>query len=312
MPNISTARHILMIRPAHFGYNPETAASNKFQKNITAIPDEVQKNALNEFDQFVQKLKDHNISVLVFNDTDQPVKTDAVFPNNWISFHPDGSIILYPMESVIRRKERRTDIVDQIKSKFGFSKLVDLSGYEETSCFLEGTGSIVFDHRGRKAYACLSSRTNKELLDKIGDLLGYEPMAFHAYDRNGASIYHTNVMLCFAGPYAIICLESISDVNERQKIEKSLLGSGRELISLSFDQMEKFAGNMLEVSDASGNNYLILSTTAFQSLTPEQTSKLQKACQLLPMNIPTIETIGGGSARCMIAEIFPPAAFSAQ
>ena len=302
---MQSADTILMIKPAAFGFNTETALTNAFQKKLTESESKLREKAVSEFENAVQTLRSKKIKVIVFEDTADPIKPDAVFPNNWLSTHEDGTLFLYPMCTPNRRTERRADIVESLQKQFNISKVIDLSDHENENKFLEGTGSIVFDHARRKAYACLSPRTNKELLVKVCRQLNYEPVYFHAQDKNGKEIYHTNVMMCIGESYAVICLESISDTTERQKVETTLRTDGHELVDINFSQMGRFAGNMLALRSADNHPLLALSQSAFESLLPEQKQCLQKHTEPVPLSINTIETIGGGSARCMIAEVFP-------
>lgn len=237
-------------------------------------------------------------------DTTSPVKPDAVFPNNWITFHEDGRVILYPMNAPSRRLERRKDIVDVIGLRFAVKEVIDLSPYEHEGRFLEGTGSMVFDHRSRKVYACLSPRTDYELLLRVGERLKYEPIIFHASDSSGTAIYHTNVMMCIGEAFSIICLESITNVDEHAAVTKSLQETGHAIVPITRDQMAHFAGNMLVVMNDRGESLLVCSQQAADALAPEQRQALSKFARLVPLAIPTIEALGGGSARCMMSEIF--------
>ena len=248
---------------------------------------------------------DHG-KIRVVEDTDLPRKPDAIFPNNWVSFHEDGTVVLYPMCAENRRSERRMEIIEALGTEFRIEKIVDLSHFENEGRFLEGTGSIMFDHENKIAYACLSPRTDAALFDEVSQTLGYTPISFRAVDAKGRAIYHTNVMMCIGVGFAVICLESIENAEEKETVVESLKRSGLEIIDISFEQMNKFAGNMLEVSGKNGKVFLVQSQRAFDSLRKEQIAVLEKYCELLPIPIPTIETIGGGSARCMMAEIFLP------
>ena len=299
---MQTTNNILLIRPANFGFNEETRASNVFQKELNEDAETVRQKASLEFETFASQLKSHGVDVFVFDDTPSPVKTDAVFPNNWISFHADGTVVLYPMLSANRRLERRADIIESLKDKFEITNIIDLSIYESENLFLEGTGSIVFDHANKIAYAALSPRTDKELFLDLCEKLNYKPVIFTAHDRSGSEIYHTNVMMCIGEEFAVICLESITDKSERANVFSKLATTGHEVVDITFDQMNSFAGNMLLVR----NDLLVMSQSAHRSLTKTQKLALEKYCELLPFAIPTIETVGGGSARCMIAEIFLP------
>ncbi|MCE3259812.1 MAG: amidinotransferase [Bacteroidetes bacterium] len=293
---------ILLIKPSGFVFNTQTASSNSFQNEIRS--EGIAQKAIEEFENFRATLDSKGIRVIAVDDTPSPQKPDAVFPNNWISFHPDGTVVLYPMAAANRRLERRQDIIDLLREKFEIKKIIDLSNYESENKFLEGTGSIVFDHVGKIAYACLSPRTDKDLLIEVCKLLNYKPVYFYSHDKNGKEIYHTNVMMCIGEKFAVICSESISDKEERASVLSSLQATGHEIIDIRFPQMNAFAGNMLCVKNKEGKTFLVMSQSAFQSLTHVQEHQLRKYSELLPIPIPTIETIGGGSARCMIAEIF--------
>lgn len=301
---MQTTKNILLIRPSNFVFNSETAESNGFQFKVEDSKDFIQQKAFAEFEAFVSNLKSKGVNVFVFDDTKLPVKPDAIFPNNWITFHSDGTVILYPMFAHNRRHERRHDIINSLKRNFKVTSIVDLSKYEQENKFLEGTGSIVFDHINKIGYACLSPRTNKELFIRVCDYLHYKPVHFHSHDINGKEIYHTNVMLCIGEMFAVICLDSITDNEERLNVSHSLTSSKHQIIDITFDQMNNFAGNMLAIHNQNGNNLLVLSQSSFDCLTPNQKNEIQKFCELVPMSIKTIETIGGGSARCMMAEIF--------
>jgi len=303
---MQTTQNIFLVRPANFVYNIETAISNSFQ-NILNHDEQTLKYKVNEeFDLFVQTLESNGISVLVFDDTEQPVKPDAVFPNNWISLHPDGRVILYPMCAANRRSERRQEILEGLQQMFNIREIVDLSFYEKESRFLEGTGSIVFDHQNKIGYACLSPRTDKELFLQVCELLQYKPIYFFAFDKYGKEIYHTNVMMCIAEKFCVICLESITDETERKKVIESLTASGHQLIEISYSQMKNFAGNMLQLKTRNGKNVLALSASAYKVLDAAQKSVLEKYVSLMPLSVQTIEAVGGGSVRCMIAENFLP------
>ncbi|MFA6149706.1 MAG: arginine deiminase-related protein [Chitinophagaceae bacterium] len=296
--------NIFMVRPANFGFNEQTALSNTFQQDGAHISN-VQQKAKQEFDSAVEKLRSAGINVWVIEDTDDSIRPDAVFPNNWISTHENGTIILYPMLTENRRKERRSDIVDTLRQNYFVSKILDFSNYENKHQFVEGTGSIVFDHTNRFAYACISPRTNKELLEEICSAINYKSITFRAVNQSGIEIYHTNVLMSIGEDFAIICLECIADEKERSNIKDSIEKSGKEIIEIRFDQMNSFAGNAISLS-SDQKNILALSQTAYNSLIPEQKIRLEQYCTLLPVRIPTIETIGGGSLRCMIAQNFLP------
>ena len=299
---MQTTDTVLLIRPKNFLYNFQTAASNVFQTEIEK--ENLDQVALNEFDKLVDKLKLNGINVIVEDDTDYPIKPDAVFPNNWVTTHQDGKIIIYPMCAENRRIERRIDLLEKLKSKFKVSQLIDLSEFENQNKFLEGTGSVVFDRINKIAFACSSPRTNKELFFKLCELLNYEAIYFKAYSQNGKKIYHTNVMMSICEKFVVINLDSIKDLDEKNIVLQKLKSSKKEIINITNEQTNNFAGNLLELKRKSEKNILVLSQTAFKQFTNEQKNKMEPFVDLLPFEIPIIEKIGGGSARCMIAEIF--------
>jgi hypothetical protein len=290
-----------MIEPVNFGYNAETAVNNVFQKPAV---DDVQQKALEEFNAFVNVLRNNKIDVTIVKDTAEPNTPDSIFPNNWISFHDSGEIYLYPMFADNRRKERKETVLDTIKQKFIVEQINDLTAYEEQGLFLEGTGSMVLDRENKIAYACLSSRTNKKVLDEFCRKANYTAVSFSANDANGVAIYHTNVMMCVADKFAVICLDSITDTTERENVIHSLTATGKEIVEITTEQMHHFAGNMLQLINADGKLLLVLSTQAFNSLTKKQITILEKYNRLIHSSLSTIESAGGGSARCMMAEAF--------
>ncbi len=304
--HVQSTSHILLVRPAASAYNPETAGSNAFQRSLGIDAGIALQKAQQEFDAFAAGLQREGVDVLIVEDTTSPIKPDAVFPNNWITCHQDGRVILYPMNAQSRRPERRRDIVDLLRSRFTVREVIDLSPYEHEGRFLEGTGSMVFDHSFRRAYACLSPRTDYELLLRVCERLKYEPIIFHASDSSGVAIYHTNVMMCIGEAFSIICLESITNGDERAAVTKSLQETGHAIVSITRDQMAHFAGNMLVVINNKGQSLLVCSQQAADALTPEQRVTLSGFAHLVPLAIPTIEALGGGSARCMMSEIFLP------
>ncbi|KUG07252.1 citrulline utilization hydrolase CtlX [Solirubrum puertoriconensis] len=304
---MQAARTVFVVRPARFGFNAETALSNSFQQAQGHLGAElVQQQAQAEFEAAVATLRAHGVEVLVFEDTAEPPKPDAVFPNNWLTLHPDGRAVLYPMCTPNRRTERRPDILQALSSQFEVREVVDLSAHENLGQYLEGTGSIVFDHPNRVAYACLSPRTDAALLHQVADMLGYRSVAFHAHNMQGQAIYHTNVMMCVGPQFAVVCLESITDPAEREQVAEALRNTGHELVEISQVQVAQFAGNMLALESDTGKALLVMSGQAHAALTDAQRAQLQRYCQLVPLAIPTIETIGGGSARCMLAEVYLP------
>jgi hypothetical protein len=291
-----------MIRPVNFGFNAETAVNNAFQ--VAGADEAAQEKAAKEFDDFVALLRQNGIDVLVVNDTPEPYTPDSIFPNNWISFHDNGTILLYPMFAANRRQERKPQVLQQIKNQFAVQNTVDLSSYEQEELFLEGTGSMVLDRDHNIAYACLSPRTNQQVLTDFCKKMQYRPVLFTAIDATGKAIYHTNVMMCVGDRYVVICLDSISNQNERATVENTIGKTGKELIRISIDQMNHFAGNMLQVQNKNGEKLLVMSSQAYQSLTPEQIQQLNSYNRIVHAPLTTIETNGGGSARCMMAEIF--------
>jgi len=311
--NDSAAAAVLMIRPSHFGFNPETAASNIFQKEDSRsksfeFADTVRNKAMREFDHFVSQLELHDIETLVASDREDVMTPDSVFPNNWFSTHPDGTVILYPMLSPVRRKERRTDLFETLlpRHRYFIKQVIDLSPFEEQNKFIEGTGSLVFDPVSKSAYANISSRTNQALVEQVCGLLNYEPVIFTAASADGREIYHTNVLLTVTRHFAVICDESIPDLKEREHVIRELTSSSREIIRLSYRQMEQFAGNMLQVRNTKDELITLMSQSAYASLDPGQLRCIERHSRILSVPVPTIEAVGGGSVRCMMAELFLP------
>lgn len=303
-----TTRNILMVRPANFGFNTETAANNAFQKNSTHLnPAQISAAAVAEFDAFVKKLKSAGVNVLVVRDSKTPVKPDAVFPNNWVTFHQEGFVITYPMFSPARRRERRRQVIEKVlESGFKSDRRVNLEFNEKLNCFLEGTGSIIFDHEHQLSYACLSPRTDARLLEELCQIIGYYPIVFHSTDKHGQDIYHTNVMMALGETFVVICLDSVRDAFERKMLVEKFRDTGKEIVEITQEQMEHFAGNMLQVRNNRDETILVMSATAYQSLSESQIKTLQQHTKLLHADINIIETYGGGSARCMMSEIFLP------
>ena len=291
-----------MIRPVRFGYNPETAVNNAFQKQEEV--EDIQKLALNEFDAYVEKLREKGMDVTVVEDTPEPYTPDSIFPNNWISFHEDGTICLYPMFAENRRLERKQHVLDAVFEKFDVKRTIDFTGSEADNLFLEGTGSMILDRVNRLAYACLSPRTNKTVFLAVCEQLGYEPVYFTAEDGHGQAIYHTNVMMCVAEQYVVICLDSISDREEREMVVKRIEASGKDIFEIDMEQMDSFAGNMLQVRNSANQLFLLMSDTAYRSLSEPQQKKLSEYNEIICPSLCHIETNGGGSARCMVAEVF--------
>ncbi len=305
MTNQQSTSHLLMIRPVNFGFNEQTAGSNAFQVK-QGVENEVQEKALTEFNNLVTVLRNNDVDVTVIDDTPEPHTPDSIFPNNWVSFHSDGNIFLYPMQAENRRLERREDIINQLEDCFKVHHIVDLSRFEHDHKFLEGTGSMVLDRIGKIAYACLSPRTDRDVLAIFCEQTGYKTVCFDAVDEHGKAIYHTNVLMCVGSKFAVICLDSIANPHERIMVTESLQSTRKEIIEISFEQMNQFAGNMLEVQNKSGEVLIVMSQSAFKSLTEAQKATLEKHGKLIYSNINTIETNGGGSARCMIAEVHLP------
>lgn len=298
MPFAST---ILMVRPASFGFNDQTAADNSFQQKASF--ENIQSKVLEEFDTMVDMIRSSGIDVIVINDTPHPVKPDAIFPNNWFCTMDDGSVILFPMYAENRRIERRMDIVEQIKSKFSVLNVIDYSNHEDQKVFLESTGSMVMDHKNKIIYACISERTHPQLLIEFAKDNNYTVIQFTAKDRSGLPVYHTNVLMCIGNKFCVICEEVIEEA-DLERVLASLKKSGKQVISISYNQMLQFAGNMLQLQNKKEEPVLVMSRSAFNSLEEDQKQQLELFTQLLPVNINTIEIIGGGSARCMMAEIF--------
>ena len=294
--------NILMIRPIDFKFNNQTAANNKFQEK--SEDSNVQKAAMQEFDNYVLMLRENGVDVFVVDDTLEPEKPDSIFPNNWISMHKDGEVILYPMFSPNRRVERRADIVNLIREKFDVKKVTDLSFYENQNLFLEGTGSLVIDRINKIAYACLSVRTNEKIISHFCKETGYTAVIFHGKDEDNFPIYHTNVMMCVADEFAIICLAAITNIPEREKVIASLKQTNKEVIDITLEQMNHFAGNMLQIKSNSGEKLIVMSEQAFKVLSTVQKVALEQYGKIIYAPIYTIEKNGGGSARCMMAEVF--------
>jgi hypothetical protein len=290
-----------MIRPVDFSFNAQTAVNNAFQINNNL--DDAQQKALDEFDQFVTLLRKNGMDVIVVDDTREPHTPDSIFPNNWVSFHHDGTILFYPMYAENRRAERKPHVLERISAQFRIERKIDLSNYEKDGLFLEGTGSMVLDRDNRIAYACLSPRTSEKVLKDFSRQMNYTPVLFDAVDEKGKPIYHTNVMMCVADQYVVICLDSIRNMEQRAATQKAIKESGKQLIPISYAQMNHFAGNMLQVENKDGEKILIMSSQAFQSLTREQIQLLTGYNRIIHSPLTTIEANGGGSARCMMAEV---------
>lgn len=306
-----TTNSILMIRPVAFRMNEQTAVNNYYQKVLdNLLSDTVNAKAQEEFDAFVEKLRAIGVDVTVVDDTLHPDSPDSIFPNNWISFHENGDVALYPMFAENRRQERREDILDTLEeSGFVINNIMDYTSAEDDGFFLEGTGSLVLDRENSKAYCALSPRADEELFIEFCEDFEFTPIIFEAFQTvNGKRklIYHTNVMMCIGETFAVICADSIDDKKERKEVLNNLKSEGKEIILITEDQVNNFAGNMLEVRGANDKRYIIMSTSAYQSLTPSQIAQLEKHGEIVSSSLDTIEACGGGSARCMMAEIFLP------
>jgi hypothetical protein len=303
-----TTSNILMIRPVNFGFNQETAESNAFQNAEFGKQnkDQSQQIALREFDEMVGQLQKFGVNVIVIDDTTEPYTPDSIFPNNWVSFHGNGSVIIYPMQAENRRLERREDVIEQLSETFYINRRIDLSGFESENKFLEGTGSMVLDRKFKIAYACLSPRTHEDVLKEFSVQMNYEIVSFNAVDGAGKQIYHTNVVMCIGDMFAVICLEAIPDLDERLMVRNSLEQSGKRVVEISLEQMNQFAGNMLEVKSQKGQKMLVMSSSAYHSLNKKQVTILNEYCTIYHFDLSMIEGNGGGSARCMMAEIHLP------
>ncbi|MFK5890828.1 MAG: arginine deiminase-related protein [Flavobacteriaceae bacterium] len=302
---------ILMIRPVAFRMNEQTAVNNYYQKVLkNVLPETVQAKALQEFDAFVFKLKSVGVNVIVVEDTLEPSTPDSIFPNNWISFHQNGSVGLYPMFASNRRLERREEILDILEEKgFEIKNSVDYTSAEADNLFLEGTGSLVLDRVNRKAYCALSPRADEDLLIEFCEDFEYTPVIFTAYqtvEKQRLAIYHTNVIMCVAPQFAVVCLDCIDNKKEKKNLISHLKGDGKEVIAISEEQVTNFAGNMLSVLGANDKEYIVMSASAYKSLKPKQVESLEKHATILFSNADTIEACGGGSVRCMMAEVFLP------
>ena len=293
-----------MIRPVNFAFNLETAENNAFQKK--SEEGNVQQKALEEFNNFVTVLTENYVDVLTVEDTPHPHTPDSIFPNNWVSFHEDGTVVLYPMFAPSRRSERKQHILEKIREKFDIASVIDLTHYEKNNLFLEGTGSMVLDRENKVLFACLSPRTDKVVLGVFCNKMNYEAVAFTAVDKEGTLVYHTNVIMCVADRFVVICLSSIPDPEEKNKVIEAITKTGKEIIDITFDQLIRFAGNMLQVQSAVGEKILVMSTQAYESLTKKQVQKLNDYNRIVHSPLATIEANGGGSARCMMAEIHLP------
>ncbi|WP_028890770.1 citrulline utilization hydrolase CtlX [Tenacibaculum sp. 47A_GOM-205m] len=306
-----TTNTIVMVRPASFRMNEQTAVNNYYQQKLSGmLPASINAKAQEEFDAFVHKLQSVGVEVVVIEDTKEPDTPDALFPNNWISFHENGDVAIYPMFAENRRLERREDVLEVLEEKgFVIENVVDYSEAEEEGIFLEGTGSMILDRYNRKAYCALSPRADEELFIEFCEDFEFTPVLFEAnqtVDGQREAIYHTNVMMCVAETFAVVCLDSIDDKKEKKNLLKHLKSDGKEVIAISEQQVTRFAGNMLQVRGNNDERYLIMSTSAYESLTNQQLKSLEKHTKIVHSSLQTIETCGGGSARCMMAEVFLP------
>lgn len=305
---MQTAKTVLMVEPIAFGYNSQTAENNYFQKEQKEA--NIQEKALEEFNAFATKLREKGIEVITVIDTLEPHSPDSIFPNNWVSFHDDGTVALYPMFAMNRRVERRPEILQALQNEgFTIDKVEDLSPAENEEKYLEGTGSMIFDHDYRTAYGSVSLRLDENLFREFCEKFGYRPVVFHSFQNVGNQrlpIYHTNVMMCVAQQFVVICLDCIDDEMEREKVQETIKSTNKELIEISEDQMQQFAGNMLQVQNQEGQQFLVMSETAYKSLTEKQISQIEMHSEIIYADLNTIETNGGGSARCMLAEVFLP------
>lgn len=305
---MQTANTVLMVEPIAFGYNSQTAQNNYFQ--VEQKEADIQEKALQEFNNFVEKLREKGIQVITIKDTLEPHSPDSIFPNNWVSFHEDGRVALYPMFAPNRRVERRSDILDTVRDEgFNINEVEDLSSAETEDQFLEGTGSMIFDHDFKIAYGSVSLRLDEGLFRDFCEKFGYTPVVFHSFQNVGNQrlpIYHTNVMMCVAEQFVVICLDCIDDELEREKVQEVIKSTDKEVIEISEEQMHQFAGNMLQVQNEEGTQFLVMSQTAYKSLTKKQIEKIESYCEIIYADLNTIEVNGGGSARCMLAEVFLP------
>ncbi len=307
---MQTTNTILMIRPVNFRKNEQTAVNNYFQEDINLKNEAINLLAQKEFDTFVAVLREKGVHVIVVEDTKKPDTPDSIFPNNWISFHDDGTVGLYPMFAENRRKERREDILEILeKEGFLIEHVVDYTSAEEEGFFLEGTGSILLDRVNKKAYCALSGRADEDLFIEFCEDFEYTPIVFNAYqtvEGKRLPIYHTNVMMCLAETFSVICLDAIDDKKERKNVVDHLKQDSKEIIRITEQQMHHFAGNMLQVRGGQNKRYLVMSSAAYNCLTASQIEQIEKHCEIVHSSLETIETCGGGSARCMMAEVFLP------
>ena len=305
-----TTNTILMIRPVNFRMNEQTAVNNYFQEDLNLKNTEINSKAQIEFDNFVQKLREAGVDVVVIQDDKLLDTPDSIFPNNWVSFHSNGDVVVYPMFAENRRKERRDEVFIKLEEEgFCIKNIIDYTSAEHEGVFLEGTGSLILDRVNKKAYCALSPRADEDLLIEFCEDFEYMPVIFTAYqtvEKERLPIYHTNVMMCVGNDFAVICLDSIDDKKERKNVVDHLKNDGKEIITITEDQIANFAGNMLELKSKNDERLLAMSQSAYDSLNMEQINKLEKYCKIITSSLDTIETCGGGSARCMMAEVFLP------
>lgn len=301
---------ILMVRPVAFRMNEQTAVNNYFQEGLHLDNEQINKKAQEEFDAFVEKLRSVGVHVIVVDDDKKLDTPDSIFPNNWVSFHENATAAIYPIFAENRRRERRPEIFEKIEEEgYLIENVIDYTDAENEHIFLESTGSIIMDRANEKAYCALSPRASEELLIEFCEDFEFTPVIFTSYQDVGGKrmpIYHTNVMMCLAETFAVICLDSIDDAKERKNVVNHLKADGKEIIEITEAQLHHYAGNMLQVKGSNGQKYLVMSEAARNSLTPAQVKTIEKHCQILSSNLETIETCGGGSARCMMAEVFLP------
>ena len=302
---MQTTSKVLMVRPVRFGFNEQTAENNSFQKRGYELS--AQEMALAEFDKFVSLLESNGVEVIVAEDTPEPHTPDSIFPNNWFSTHATGELILYPMCAPNRRLERKEGVLKMIKEvgeRGKMKKIIDLTHFEKENLYLEGTGSLIFDRKNKLVFACRSPRCDIAVLEELCEKLDYEFLDFGAFDRDGMPVYHTNVMMCVGEKFVVVCLDSIKNIDERTELISFIEDCDKELIEISIEQMEQFAGNMLQLKNKEGDPLLIMSATAKRALSSEQLERLSSYCKILAPELESIEINGGGSARCMLAEIF--------
>jgi hypothetical protein len=297
-----------MVRPVQFGFNDQTAGSNEFQDREFADDnrDVAQKKALEEFENMTAQLQSMGVELVIIDDTASTYTPDSIFPNNWVSFHQSGKVVLYPMMAPNRRAERRTDIIENLRKSFHVEEIIDLTHFENEGKYLEGTGSMVLDRRYKIAYACLSPRTHPDVLDAFTEATGYEVVKFEASDENDVPIYHTNVLMCVGDTFAIICLDAIKNPDERHAVRSILEETEKYIVEITLDQVRGFAGNMLLVRNKKDEKMLVMSTSAYESLTSQQIDALDDYAVLFHADLSMIEGNGGGSARCMMAEVHLP------